>query len=255
MSTRIDAPAEPAGSVGELCVVATIVNLREIEQVYGESIALGVRHAVYERALALSRSGRATVATTGAHIVFIFDQDFIDAANLATAGHHWCERYKADMVVAATVFAALEEKRLDFDREPVCAAGDSQDVTYYEVLLCEIRNGQRIRIGSLVGAVERLGMVRRLDEWVVDATIAALRRNPALRLGCNVSAHSATLDAWWTSIVSQLHADRCLASRLTIEITETAAMTSTTEARNFVRTFQALGCQIALDDLGKATTI
>ncbi|PRX19609.1 EAL domain-containing protein (putative c-di-GMP-specific phosphodiesterase class I) [Paraburkholderia sp. BL18I3N2] len=307
MPTRTDAQAEPAGSVGELCVVAKIVNLREIEQVYGETTALGVRHAVYERARALSRSGRATVATTGAHIVFIFDlsylsykgdaseqlcgpiiehrvvkvlgahvvplgdaaimpvvrasamrsgyqpfQDFIDAANLATAGHHWCERYKADMVVAATVFVALEEKRLDFDREPVCAAGDSQDVTYYEVLLCEIRNGQRIRIGSLVGAIERLGMVRRLDEWVVDSTIAALRRNPALRLGCNVSAHSATLDAWWTPIASQLHADRHLASRLTIEITETAAMTSTTEeARNFVRTFQALGCQMALDDLGK----
>ncbi|MBC8749828.1 EAL domain-containing protein [Paraburkholderia sp. WC7.3b] len=98
-------------------------------------------------------------------------------------------------------------------------------------------------------------MTRRLDEWVVDATIAALRRNPALRLGCNVSAHSATLDAWWTPIVSQLHADRCLASRLTIEITETAAMTLTTEARHFVRTLQALGCQMALDDLGKATTI
>ncbi|MEM5461116.1 EAL domain-containing protein [Paraburkholderia phytofirmans] len=306
ISTRVDALAEPAESVGEFCVVATIVNLREIEQVYGETTALAVRHAVYEQARALSRSGRATVATTGAHIVFIFDlsylsykgnaseelcgpiiehrivkilgahavplgdaaimpvvrasamrsgyqpfQDFIDAANLATAGHHWCERYRADMVVATAVFAALDEKRLDFDREPVCAASDSQDVAYYEVLLCEIRNGQRMRMGSLVGAIERLGMVRRLDEWVVDSTIAALRRNPALRLGCNVSAHSATLDAWWTPIVSQLHADRCLASRLTIEITETAALTSTTEARNFVRTFQALGCQMALDDLGK----
>ncbi|MDH6152565.1 MULTISPECIES: EAL domain-containing protein [Paraburkholderia] len=303
---RTDAQAEPAGSVGEVCVVATIANLHEIEQVYGETTALGVRHAVYERARELSRSGRATVATTGAHIVFIFGlsylsykgdaskqfcgaiiehrvvkvlgahavplgdaaimpvvrasamrsgyqpfQDFIDASNLATVGHHWCERYRADMVVAASVFAALEENRLDFDREPVCAAGDSQDVTYYELLLCEMRNGQRIRIGSLVGAIERLGMVRRLDEWVVDATIAALRRNPALRLGCNVSAHSAILDAWWASIVSQLHADRCLASRLTIEITETSAFTSTTEARNFVKTFQALGCQIALDDLGK----
>ncbi|MGF6875750.1 EAL domain-containing protein [Paraburkholderia sp. MM5477-R1] len=303
MPTQIDAPAEPAESVVELCVVATIVNLREIEQVYGELTALAVRHVVHERARELSRSGRDTVATTGAHIVFIFDlsykgnaseelrgpiiehrivkvlgahgvplgdaavmpvvrasamrsgyqpfQDFIDSANLATVGHHWRERYRADMVVAAAVFAALEEKRLDFDREPVRTADDSQDVLYYEVLLCEMKNGRRMRIGSLVGAIERLGMVRRLDEWVVDATIAALRRNPALQLGCNVSAHSATLDAWWTPIASQLHADRCLASRLTIEITETAALTSTTEARNFVSTFQALGCQMALDDLGK----
>jgi EAL domain-containing protein (putative c-di-GMP-specific phosphodiesterase class I) len=298
--------ASTASSSMELCIVATIVNLHEIEHAYGETVAHSVRHIVYEQAREFSQSNNAIVAMGGAHILFFFEAssvsaparetretldltsilpqlvsalgsrlvqiedavvapavratilrsarerflDVVESANATTFGPRWREQYRRDMSVACALFVALDEGRLEFDLEPICVEGDAKNIQYHEALLCENKNGQRRRVGTHVAALERLGLVRKLDDWVVNSALAELRRDPALRLGCNVSAHSATLDESWSSILSQLREDRDLASRLTIEITESASFSSTTAARHFIKALQTLGCRIALDDIG-----
>ncbi|WP_186308447.1 EAL domain-containing protein [Paraburkholderia sp. BCC1885] len=162
----------------------------------------------------------------------------------------WRDGYVADMNVAAALFNALDEDRLGFEWEPVRDAGSTGLTRYYEALLCEADGGVVTRVGSLVPALERVGLVRRLDQWVVESVIDTLRLNRNVCLGCNVSAQSARLDAWWAFIATALSEEPDIASRLIIEITETAPFHDIAAARDFVESLQSLGCRVALDDVG-----
>ncbi|CAN7683176.1 EAL domain-containing protein [Caballeronia sp. LjRoot34] len=174
----------------------------------------------------------------------------VNAIAEGRSGQEWRERYVADMSVAATLFNAMDEDRLGFEWEPVHDANGESTVRYFEALLCQIEEGVATRVGAMVAALERLGLVRRLDQWVVESVIDALRLNRDISLGCNVSAQSATLDAWWAFIVKTLSEEPDIAARLIIEITETTPLMATTEVRVFVKSLQSLGCRVALDDVG-----
>ncbi|TDY16897.1 EAL domain-containing protein (putative c-di-GMP-specific phosphodiesterase class I) [Paraburkholderia sp. BL6665CI2N2] len=167
-------------------------------------------------------------------------------------GDIWRQQFIEDTEVAASIFCAMDEGRLQFAFETICHATGAETVDYCEALLCERIAGAttRVRLGSLVPALERLGLVRRLDRWVVNSIIKALRADPDARLGCNISAHSARLDAWWAAILNTLSEEPDIARRLIVEITETAPLTEFEEAREFVRVLRSLGCRVALDDVG-----
>lgn len=162
----------------------------------------------------------------------------------------WRARYVEDMAVAWSVFAALEAGHLYLRHEPICDAHDTRDILYYELLLRKVVAGQTQTAGAFIPALERLGLIRRVDQWVADSAIHLLREDPAVRLGFNISGLSAVIDGWWTSIVATLAVEPELARRLTIEITETAPLSNMACARHFIATMRALGCHIALDDVG-----
>ncbi len=166
------------------------------------------------------------------------------------SGREWRERYVADMNIAERLFNAMDEGRLGFEWEPVHDADPKAPVHYSEALLCQTDGGVVTRVGAMVLALERLGLVRRLDQWVVGSVIDTLRLNPTISLGCNVSAQSATLDTWWSFIVITLNEEWEIASRLVVEITETTPLTVTPGVRAFVKALQSLGCRVALDDVG-----
>jgi EAL domain-containing protein (putative c-di-GMP-specific phosphodiesterase class I) len=165
-------------------------------------------------------------------------------------GQEWRERYIADMRVAEKLFNAMDEDQLGFEWEPVHDANRETPARYFEALLCKIEGGVVTRAGAMIPALERLGLVRRLDQWVVESVIETLRVNRNICLGCNVSAQSATLDAWWAFTAATLNEEPDIASRLIIEITETAPLTAPREAHAFVKSLQSLGCRVALDDIG-----
>ncbi|WP_168787580.1 EAL domain-containing protein [Paraburkholderia aromaticivorans] len=293
-----------------LCIVASITNLRQIEQAHGSTFAAAVRHIVGERARTLCDERFGTMTTSGEHILFVFDApsnsqaegllhapltailldcvlaelsgkavevgsaiafpaisakvahfsdapfDIVEAGSTRVLhgqpGHIWREQFIADTEVAVGVFAAMLKDRLRFVFEPVCRATGSGAVDYLEALLCESVDGtiKHNRLGKLVPALERLGLARRLDRWVVESIIGRLRADPDARLGCNISAQSATLDAWWALTLAILNTEPEVARRLTIEITETMPLTEFAEASEFVRVLRSLGCRVALDDLG-----
>ncbi len=181
-----------------------------------------------------------------------FDIAAVGASAIAqgSSGREWRARYVADMSVAAKLFNAMDEQRLGFEWEPVHDVDQKAPIHYFEALLCQIDRGIVTRAGAMVPALERLGLVRRLDQWVVESVIDTLRLNRNISLGCNVSAQSATLDAWWAFTITTLSEEPEIASRLVVEITETTPLTATPEVRAFVKALQSLGCRVALDDVG-----
>ena len=59
---------------------------------------------------------------------------------------------------------------------------------------------------------------------------------------------------WMAALEGFTGNDRTLTERLTVEITETAAISDIKAAIKFVGTLKALGCRVALDDFGAGYT-
>lgn len=156
-----------------------------------------------------------------------------------------------DMEVAARVYHAIGERRVELVYQPICSTKDTDTVLYSECLM-------RIRPGSadtplgpaqFIPSLERLGLIRFLDNYVVRRVIAILKRHPDLVLGVNISAQSAVNDFWWVQVFSELITAPGVACRLIIEITETAQVYPGA-ARLFCNRLRQLGCRTAVDDFG-----
>lgn len=193
-------------------------------------------------------------------------------------GDVWSARYRDDMAAAAEVFSAIgtgqlasglaaienqpgfgqprrEGRQVALAWQAVRSAGDVSGILYHECLIRLIDSEGNIHPPSgLLTALERLGLVRALDHYILSAVITELENNPGVTLGANISAQSAQLDGWWQGIEQRLAGDRSLAKRLVIEITETTAMPSISVATAFTSRMRSLGCMIALDDFGAGFT-
>lgn len=159
--------------------------------------------------------------------------------------------YRSDMAAVVAAFSAISSGRLYFAEQAVAASDGSSKELYRE---CLVRvggeAGQAIMPGAFLPAVERLGLTQAFDALVVDMTIGALQRRPDAVLGCNISGRSVEFDDWWEEAIAQLSELPCLATRLVIEITETADLPDIASAKRLVEALQLCGCRIALDDFG-----
>jgi diguanylate cyclase (GGDEF)-like protein len=152
------------------------------------------------------------------------------------------------------IVAALNERRIFLAYEPVAAATDRRPV-FYECLMRVRRNdGSLLGASDVVPVAERLGLVRLLDHRVLELVVEELVAAPTLRASVNVSPGSTTDPDWWAGLGSLLRAHNGVAERLTVEITESAAIHDIDETRGFVARVKDLGCRIAMDDFGAGFT-
>lgn len=165
--------------------------------------------------------------------------------------HMWPPSHReSDVAVAQLVYTALRDERVLLEFEPVCCVFESSSVLYFESLvrLCD-ETGRRLLPGEFIPALERLGLMRCLDRYVVRSVLKSLEDHPDVRLGVNISAQSAIDDVWWGSTFAELMARPEVARRLVVEITETARLHAGS-GRRFCHYLQRLGCQVAIDDFG-----
>ncbi len=101
---------------------------------------------------------------------------------------------------------------------------------------------------------EELGLVRMLDKRVLEMTVATLIKRPDVSLALNVSGLTTTDVSWVQRAIDLVASDRSLASRLTVEITETVVLQDITELSNFVAILHDIGCKVAIDDFGAGYT-
>ncbi len=185
-------------------------------------------------------------------------------------GWSWRLGYELDMEAALAFHEALAQRRAHLVFQPIVSSsqlasrlspaitlGTTAAPLYQESLLRMVAVGDEVPLSTsrLVAALERLGLVRLFDQAVLSAVILALESQPDLNLGCNLSSLSLVPDeGWWGSVLDRLRARPSIASRLTFEITETAPLRDFDRAVALVRRLKALGCRIAIDDLGVGHT-
>lgn len=161
--------------------------------------------------------------------------------------------YKADMAHAVSLFSQLSTQTLVLAFQPVVSIGNNNSIIYWEALLRRKTDSSSSGFSPCaphIAALERLGIVGRLDRSVIWTLLDLLTDREELQLGCNISAQSLKFDCWWRVLFNALQEQPSAASRLIIEVTETSAITEDEEALTLLRTLKILGCKIAIDDMG-----
>ena len=163
-------------------------------------------------------------------------------------------RQRRSLSISEQVRTALREERVVFAYQPVVSAVTGQ-VDHYECLLrMRMPDGRIVAAADFVPVVERLGFIRLIDRYVLERTLAELAAHPEVKLGFNISGLTAADRPWLRALISEVRNRPELASRLIIEITETAALYDIEESARFVSALRHIGCQVALDDFGAGHT-
>jgi diguanylate cyclase (GGDEF)-like protein len=155
---------------------------------------------------------------------------------------------------ADEIVTALNERRILLAFEPVVDALSRQPAFYECVMRIQRANGTFAPAGEVIPIAERLGLVRLLDHRVLELLVSEMVAVPALHASVNVSPASTTDPDWWSTLDAMLRANAGVAGRLTVEITEMAAIHDVDDTRGFVARVKDLGCRIAIDDFGSGYT-
>ena len=189
-------------------------------------------------------------------------QETLDAAKARRRGSYLAYRPNIEREalrrenVRATdeIVAALNERRIFLAYETIVSAADRRPAFYECLMRIRRTDGSLIAAGDIVPIAERLGLVRLLDHRVLELVVEEMTATPSLQASFNVSAASTTDPDWWAGLGSLLRAHGDVAERLTVEITESAAIHDIDETRGFVARVKELGCRIAIDDFGAGYT-
>jgi len=162
--------------------------------------------------------------------------------------------HRSNMELGEQVTMAIKDNRLAFAYQPVVDA-TTHEVRYYECLMrMRTPEGDVIAAGNFIPVVERLGLMRALDRRALELVIDDLEAHPDVTLAFNISGVTAADRGWLRALVSRLKNRRDLASRMIVEITETAALFDIDDSARFVSVLRDLGCEVALDDFGAGYT-
>jgi diguanylate cyclase (GGDEF)-like protein len=152
------------------------------------------------------------------------------------------------------IIGALNARRIFLVYEPVVGTRSRQPEFYECLMRVGRQDGSLMAVNEAIGLAERLGLIGLLDHRVLELAVQELIAAPALRASLNVSAASTGDAEWWSALAATLGPHHGVAERLTVEITETAAIQDIDETRNFVKRVKDLGCRIAMDDFGAGYT-
>lgn len=151
------------------------------------------------------------------------------------------------------VLAAIDENRLFLVLQPVVSTLTHRPV-FYEALLRLRAGAAVIPASDFIGPAESQNCIDAVDRRALELAIQLMERHPAFELAMNISSLT-TSDFDWVRSLDGLTADRRgLASRLIVEITETAAIEDIGRTQLFIDSLKDLGCRIAIDDYGAGHT-
>jgi diguanylate cyclase (GGDEF)-like protein len=158
------------------------------------------------------------------------------------------------ITIGDEIMSALRGDRLVFAYQPIVSA-KSRKPEHYECLLRLKREGGAIAAaGEFIPAAETLGLVRLVDRRALEMAVAQLYAHEDVKLSINVSGTTAGDQSWLQSFINYVRENREVAERMTVELTETAALHGFEENSRFVTRLRDMGCRVAIDDFGAGFT-
>jgi diguanylate cyclase (GGDEF)-like protein/PAS domain S-box-containing protein len=131
----------------------------------------------------------------------------------------------------------------------------TNEVVQYELLIRMLDDqNQLVPPGSFLPTAERFGLIRSIDRWVVRQAIQIISDQRALgnyvRVSVNLSGKSVGDLELTTLMEKELSDGGVEPGQLTVEITETTAITDAERSKIFAIALKQIGCRLALDDFG-----
>lgn len=199
------------------------------------------------------------IEATGAHDAL--DKAYVAINSMQTAPHRTFEltRREADMCrqqmgLANYLLKAFKEQRLRLAFQPVIASKTGKTAHYEALFRIISQTGKISSGGALIPIAEKMGLIDLIDTMVMKMTIAELRHADNVTIAFNVSNMTTENPVWLDQLSQLLKETPEIASRLIVEITETAVLRDLRRTAFFVASLQSMGCQVALDDFGSGYT-
>ncbi|MCC2646518.1 MAG: yfgF [Rickettsiaceae bacterium] len=162
------------------------------------------------------------------------------------------KRVETDYQRANILKRSISNNQIRFAFQPIvsCKTGH---INHYECLLRMVDNNKLVSAGPLIPIAERLGFISIIDDMVIDMAIEELNRSSDINFAINISNLGVT-NPYLLDKIKDCLSDSQLASRLIIEITETAAQDDLEKTKHFIKAVHKLGCKVAIDDFGAGYT-
>jgi EAL domain-containing protein (putative c-di-GMP-specific phosphodiesterase class I) len=163
--------------------------------------------------------------------------------------------FLAQPIVPIAALADTEEAIVQRQGWRVNGAGVEGMEYLFEVLIRMVgKDGQLISPSVFLPLAERVGMMTKIDLWVINRLLRHLQglKNLKAPIAFNVNLSNRTLaDPESLALIATAIKDSGVAAhQLIFEITETSELTSLHVARRFISELKKLGCRFALDDFG-----
>jgi len=181
--------------------------------------------------------------THGRNIVHLFNKEDTEMLTLRSA-IHWVPLIRD--ALANDKFTLVFQPVLDLK---------NKSITHYETLIRMIgTDGKLIEPGNFIPVAEKMGLIHDIDIWVVNRAIEILHKLPEpnnqTSFNINLSSHAFQDATLLPMLKEKLNQTGVQASRITFEITETAAIANFAQTREMITNIRELGCKFALDDFG-----
>jgi len=156
--------------------------------------------------------------------------------------------------VSDGIVAALNQSRVLLAAQPVVSAKTGETIFHEALMRVADEDGNLILPGAVLPVAEKTGLIQLIDHRMLELGVQELSKDPALRLAINASG-ATVLDIHWPDRLSAACAyHKDVASRLTIEITETCVIADLEATRRAIVAMKACGVQVAMDDFGAGHT-
>ncbi|MCJ8295279.1 MAG: EAL domain-containing protein [Colwellia sp.] len=157
-----------------------------------------------------------------------------------------------EMEAVHDVAEALKENRLLLYRQAIKSLSQQQG-SHYEVLI-RMKNSQGALVPPIhfIPAAEKYGLIRQVDQWVIEHTFKMLASSPDDTSSYSINLSGVTIADRdiYDQVISLFEQYQISAERICFEITETSAISHLESALYFINKMKAFGCQFSLDDFG-----
>ncbi|MEE9336518.1 MAG: EAL domain-containing protein [Methylococcaceae bacterium] len=217
---------------------------------YCTSVSIGIsgqntRKAVYHPGEMISRARQACIIAkeSGRNLIKEYNEE-----------HARVQERDRDIYWVPLIRNALVEGKLFLVYQPIVNLV-SGDISHYEALI-RMRglDNEIISPIDFIPVAERIGLIHRIDLWVIEQAIDFLAALPPklskISLAINLSSVAFQDSSLLPTIKEKLELSWVDADRITFEITETVAVDKVEQTRELITKIRALGCKFALDDFG-----
>ena len=217
---------------------------------YSSSISIGVSSlntskAVYHPGEMISRASQACLLAkeNGRNMIWEYNKK-----------DNRIKQRDKDVYWVPLIRQALVERKFFLVYQPIV---DLQTgvVSHHEALI-RMRgiNNEVIQPEEFIPVAERIGLIHRIDLWVIEqaidflASLSATLENTSLAI--NLSSVAFQDESLLPTIKEKLEITWVDPKRVIFEITETVAVNTVDQTQDLIAKIRALGCKFALDDFG-----
>ncbi|WP_415972966.1 putative bifunctional diguanylate cyclase/phosphodiesterase [Rhodococcus sp. 077-4] len=158
------------------------------------------------------------------------------------------------LIMLGELSTALESDQLRLHYQPQIDLASMTVVGVEALLRWHHPNGSVLSPSAFLPTAERTGLIRPLTSYVLSRALAQRKEWTANGLQLSTAVNISTRNLFDDTLIEQVRAALtefdCPADQLTLEVTETSAMTDPVGATQTLSILHSMGVQLAIDDYG-----